>query len=140
MRLHSLVSIAAFSLLALSAFGCNRVRVDDVRGPDGADWKRLQCKHMDERCYKTAQKMCPSGYYFARAAGPAPAVGPAVHVRSEDDDDDDVDDGAARSSAPHPRAGVNTKTLPPQEQWGRGMYSSKRGTILVQCAVTTASR
>ncbi len=126
------------SVLALGAVGCNRVRVDDVRGPDGADWKRLQCKHMDEKCYLTASRMCPNGYYFARAAGAGPAVGPAVANARDDDDDDDATPRA--SSAPRPRAGVNTKTLPPQEKWGRGMYSSKRGTILVQCAETSASR
>lgn len=140
-RLHPLFTIAApafFGLLALASTGCNRVRVDDVRGPDGADWKRLECRHMDEKCYRTAERMCPNGDHFARAAGPAPAVGPAVHDASDPDDDDEA--STARSSAPHPRAGMNAKTLPPREKWGRGMYSSKRGTILVQCAETTASR
>ena len=136
--LRPLLASAFFGLLSLSAMACNRVHVDDVRGPDGADWKRLECRHMDERCYRVAQKMCPNGYYFARSAGPAPAVGPAVHHHDENDGDDVS--GPASSAAPHPQSGVNVKTLPPQEKWGRGMYSTHRGAILVQCAETTASR
>ena len=136
-RLLTLLGSALFGVLALSSVACNRVRVDDVRGPDGADWKRLSCRHMDEKCYRTAAAMCPNGYYFARAAGPAPAVGPAVQ---EADGDEGWSPAAPRASAGHPQAGVNAKTLPPQESWGSGMYSSRRGTILVQCAATTASR
>jgi hypothetical protein len=135
-RLLTVLGSALFGVLALSSVACNRVRVDDVRGPDGGDWKKLSCRHMDEKCYRTAAVLCPNGYYFARAAGPAPAVGPAVH----DVDGDDESASAPRASGAQPKAGVNAKTLPPQEKWGRGMYSSQRGSILVQCAATTASR
>ena len=137
-RLVTLLGSALFGVLALSSVACNRVRVDDVRGPDGADWKRLSCRHMDEKCYRTAAAMCPNGYYFARAAGPAPAVGPAV--AEAEGDDESAAATAPRASTAHPQAGVNAKTLPPQEKWGSGMYSSRRGTILVQCAAATASR
>jgi hypothetical protein len=134
------VAAASLAALALSPVACNRVRVDDARGPDGSnEWKSISCRHMDKRCFKTASELCPNGYYFARAAGPLPAAGAAPHVDS--DRDDDGDESVSRV-APHPKAGVNTKTLPPQERWGSGMYSRKRGTILVQCAEarTSASR
>jgi hypothetical protein len=135
-RLVTVLGSAVFGVLALSSIACNRVRVDDVRGPDGGDWKRLSCKRMDEKCYRTAAQLCPNGYYFARAAGPAPGVGPAVQA---DADDEGAPASAPHASTAHPQAGVNAKTLPPQEKWGRGMYSSQRGAILVQCASTTAS-
>lgn len=142
-RLRPLLSFfatASFAALALSTAACNRVRVDDVRGPDGSDeWKSISCRRMDKRCFKTAAELCPDGYYFARAAGPMPVA--AAHVETDADADDEGDGTTARP-APHPRAGVNAKTLPPQERWGSGMYSRKRGTILVRCAEAraTASR
>lgn len=133
----SLLATASLAALALSTVACNRVRVDDVRGPDGSnEWKSISCRHMDKRCFKTAANLCPNGYYFARAAGPQPAAASRVAV-------DGNDEGSATSSepaaAPHPQAGVNTKTLPPQERWGSGMYSRQHGTILVQCAEAKAS-
>jgi hypothetical protein len=83
---------------------------------------------MDKKCFRTAEQLCPNGYYFALAAGPLPAA--------------DESAPATSSRAPQPQAGVNAKTLPPQERWGSGMYSRKGGTILVQCADAraTASR
>jgi hypothetical protein len=137
-RLRPLLSFfatASFAALALSTAACNRVRVDDVRGPDGSnEWKSISCSHMNKRCFNTAAELCPNGYYFARAAGPLPAA--AAHVDTDGDDDGDR---ATSRAAPHPKAGVNAKTLPPQERWGSGMYSRKRGTILVQCAEARAS-
>ena len=135
-RLRPLLATVFFAFFALSGLACHRVVVDDVRGPDGADWKRISCRRMDKKCYSAAAQMCPNGYYFARAAGPAPAV--ATH----DEDGDEVAPAShARASGPSPQAG-NVKTLPPQERWGSGMYSKHGGTILVQCAETraTASR
>jgi len=127
---RSFVGIAALALVALSAVACNRVKVQDVRGPDGGEWVRISCKHMDQKCFKTAATICPTGYYFADSAGPAPA-----HARSVSADDEE----SVRASAPPPRAGINAKTLPPQERWSSRMYSKKSGAILVQCASTTAS-
>jgi hypothetical protein len=128
-RLPSLLAAFAFAALALSTVACNRVHVDDVRGPDGSnEWKSISCRHMDKKCFRTAEQLCPNGYYFARAAGPLPA---------------EAGEGAAATSsrAPSPQPG-NVKTLPPQERWGSGMYSRRGGTILVQCADAraTASR
>ena len=123
---------------ALAGLGCHRVVVDDVRGPDGGDWKRISCRRMDKKCYSAAAQMCPNGYYFAKAAGPSPAA--VAHAHEDDADDDDVasSSGKTRASGPHPQAG-NVKTLPPQERWGSGMYSRHGGTILVQCADVRAS-
>ena len=129
-RSHSLLGFAVVAAVALSAVACNRVRVEDVRGPDGGEWTRISCRHMDRRCFRVAASMCPTGYYFADSAGPAPA-----HARSVDADDEE----SVRAAAPPPRAGVNAKTLPPQERWSSRMYSRKSGAILVQCATTTAS-
>jgi hypothetical protein len=129
---HRLATPALLGLLALGSAACNRVRVDDVRGPDQTDWKRISCRRMDKKCYRAAAQLCPNGYYFAKAAGSAP-------MRSSSEDDDGAPSGRA-AAAPHPRAGVNATTLPPQERWGDGMYSRRGGTILVQCAETTASR
>ena len=129
-RSRSLLGLAVLALVALSAVACNRVRVEDVRGPDGGEWVRISCKHMDQKCFRTAATMCPSGYYFADSAGPAPA-----QAREVDGDDE----ASVRASAPQPRAGVNAKTLPPQERWSSRMYSKKSGAILVQCATATAS-
>lgn len=128
--------------LALSTVACGRVHVDDARGPDGSnEWKSISCRHMDKRCFKTAEQLCPNGYYFARGAGAiAPAVPPAQSDEGASEDGPVSHD--PRASAPPPRAGVNARTLPPQERWGSGMYSRRGGTILVQCADvrTTASR
>ena len=92
---------------------------------------------MDKKCFRTAAALCPNGYYFARSAGPLPGA-------ARDTDDDDGASVASRptAAAPAPQAGVNTKTLPPQERWGSSMYTRKGGTILVQCADAraTASR
>ena len=91
---------------------------------------------MDKRCFRTAAELCPNGYYFARGAG---AIAPP---REEVASEDGAVSSDPRASAPPPRAGVNARTLPPQERWGSGMYSRHGGTILVQCADAraTASR
>lgn len=128
-RTRALLSTAFVAFVALSAVACNRVHVEAVRGPDGSDeWQSISCTHMDKKCFRTAAALCPNGYYFARSAGPLPGSS-----RSSSDDD-----GFARAAsgptAPSPQAGVNTRTLPPQERWGETMYTRKGGTILVQCA------
>jgi hypothetical protein len=130
---------AVFAALALSTVACGRVHVDDARGPDGSnDWKSISCRHMDKRCYRKAAEICPNGYYFARAAGAIPA--PVAAAEPGDEDGNASSD--PRAAAPPPRAGVNAKTLPPQERWGSGMYSRRGGTILVHGADAraTASR
>lgn len=121
-------------LFALSTVACSRVHVDDVRGPDNTDWKRVSCRRMDKKCYRAAAQLCPNGYYFAKAAGTAPAATTYV-----DEDGVVIGTKSAIPVAPHPQAGVNAKTLPPQERWGDGMYSRRGGTLLVQCANNTAS-
>lgn len=127
---------AVLAVLALSTVACGRVHVDDARGPDGSnEWKSISCRHMDKRCFRTAAELCPNGYYFARGAGAISAPA-AVESGSEGSE------GGVVAAAPPPQAGVNAKTLPPQERWGSGMYSRRGGTILVQCADAraTASR
>lgn len=134
-RVLRVFALASFGAVALSSAACHRVVVDDVHGPDGNHWKRLSCRHMDKRCYREAAQLCPNGYYFAKTVPPSIA---------EHDTSDDVMEAAAAKQhtvSPAPQAGVNAKTLPPQETWSNGMYSSKAGTILVQCASEkTASR
>jgi hypothetical protein len=131
---------AVLAALALSTVACGRVHVDNARGPDGSnEWKSISCRHMDKRCFRTAEQLCPNGYYFARGAGAIAPSPQAEEVASEDGAPVSAD---PRASAPAPRAGVNAKTLPAQERWGSGMYTRRGGTILVQCADarTTASR
>ena len=138
-RLASSLAALAFGALALSTAACGRVRVDDARGPDGSnEWKSISCRHMDKRCYRKAAEICPNGYYFARAAG---AISAPVAAAEPGDEEANASTDP-RAAAPPPRAGVNAKTLPPQERWGSGMYSRHGGTILVQCADAraTASR
>jgi hypothetical protein len=139
--LVSRVLPAVLAALALSTVACGRVHVDDARGPDGSnEWKSISCRHMDKRCFRTAAELCPNGYYFARGAGAvaAPVAAPA----SEDTDEEGALRSGPHAAASPPRAGVNAKTLPPQERWGSSMYSRRGGTILVQCAEarTTATR
>ena len=125
--------------VGLSAVACNRVHVEPVRGPDGSDeWRSISCTHMNKKCFRMAEALCPNGYYFARAAGPLPDSAAAG-----DDDDRPVSSSSRPTAlAPTPQAGVNTRTLPPQDRWGSNMYTRKGGTILVQCADAraTASR
>lgn len=125
-RLRNFVVLGLFGLLGLA---CNRVRVDGVRGPDGQDWQRISCKHMDPRCYQTAQRMCPNGYFmtYEGHAG-EPRVGGVART-----DDGAPIDGES-SAAPPPRAGANVTKLPPQSQWSHDMYSRSKGAILVKCA------
>jgi hypothetical protein len=134
------MSSLAVAFVALSAVACNHVRVEPVRGPDGSsEWQSISCTHMDKKCFRTAEALCPNGYYFARSAGPLPGA-----ARGADDDVDDRAHAAGRevATAPSPQAGVNTRTLPPQDRWGSSMYTRRGGTILVQCADAraTASR
>ncbi len=56
MARSSLLGFAVVAVVALSGVACNRVRVEDVRGPDGGERTRVSCR-----------------YYFANSAGPAPA-------------------------------------------------------------------
>jgi hypothetical protein len=106
---------------ALGTVACHRVRVEEVRGPDGSEeWKKLSCKRLDRKCYAVAKKLCPNGYYFAKNP---------VAVRGEPDRDE-----ARRTSAAPDKRGSTVKTLPPQEQWGSEMYSRRRGELLVRCA------
>ena len=104
-RLRSLLLLSGFALFASMSVACTRVNVEDVRGPGGADWKLLTCSRLDKKCFRVAEKMCPSWYYFARADGTKDVRPP----------------------------GSVTK-LPPQEQWSSGMYSRKRGKLFVRCA------
>lgn len=128
-RPRALLSTAFVAFVALSAVACNRVHVEAVRGPDGSDeWQSISCTHMDKKCFRTAAALCPNGYYFARSAGPLPGSS------RPSSDDDGFARAASGPTAPSPQAGVNTRTLPPQERWGETMYTRKGGTILVQCA------
>ena len=136
-RPRALLSTVFVAVVALSAVACNRVHVEPVRGPDGSnEWQAISCTHMDRKCFRTAASLCPNGYYFARGAGARPGAAQASS------DDDGFARAASGPTAPAPQAGVNTRTLPPQERWGESMYTRKGGTILVQCADvrTTASR
>jgi hypothetical protein len=137
-RFTSLLGSLCVVAAGLSAVACNRVHVEPVRGPDGSnDWQSISCTHMNKKCFRMAEALCPNGYYFARAAGPAPGYAP----RGDDGEWASSSRGAT-ALAPTPQAGVNTRTLPPQERWDSSMYTRKGGTILVQCADAraTASR
>lgn len=133
-RPRALLSTVFVAFVALSAVACNRVRVEPVRGPDGSnEWQSISCTHMDKKCFRTAAAICPNGYYFARSAGPLPG---SAHASS---DEDGFAHATTAPTAPSPQAGVNTRTLPPQERWGESMYTRKGGTILVQCADARAN-
>jgi hypothetical protein len=123
MRFVSLLTVSVLGVLGITSTACHRVHVDDVRTADGSDWKKLSCHHMDKHCFKTAQRLCPNGYYFTRAGTPI---------------DERLDAERAREAevAPHagPPPGATVKKLPPQEHWDRGMYSRRPGAILIQCA------
>jgi hypothetical protein len=135
-RLRTFLVVALFGSMA---FACNRVRVDDVRGPDGNEWKRISCRHMDPRCYNTAHRMCPNGYFmtYADAAG-APVREAPVAVTAEASEEASTSESITPGAAPPPQVGKNAKELPPQNQWSHGMYSWSRGTILVKCADSVA--
>lgn len=127
-RMARLRTFVVLGLFGLSALACNRVRVDGVLGPDGQEWQRISCRHMDPRCYQTAQRMCPNGYFmtYEGHAG-EPLVGSAART----------DEGSVESDntpAAPPRPGENVTKLPPQSQWSRDMYSRSKGAILVRCA------
>ncbi len=129
-RLRSILLVSATLVLGTMSFACNRVRVSEVRGPDGNDWKKISCRHLDSRCYRTAERMCPNGYYFAYAdASGAPVREPPKAEEQEPQ--------ASGVAAP-PERGKNTTDLPPRSEWGHDMYSWQRGTILVKCADATA--
>ncbi|MBX3191439.1 MAG: hypothetical protein KF819_30875 [Labilithrix sp.] len=131
MRLGSLLAFTIVGVFGIATAACHRVRVDDVRSSDGSEWKRLSCRHLDKHCYRTAQKLCPNGYYFTRNA--------SVHEPFSGSSSDNRD-YAEEPSAPRqgPPAGAAVRQLPPQEDWDRGMYSRERGAILIQCARATS--
>jgi hypothetical protein len=97
-------AVIALAFFALASVACTRVKVQEVRGADGHDWKAISCSRMNEKCFKTAQRMCPNGYVFAREG----------------------------ESSAGERQSVTT--LPPQEEWRDEMYSKKPGKLLVRCA------
>jgi hypothetical protein len=107
-RLRSVLVLSCFAFFGVTSLACGtRVKVADVRGPDGGDWKKLSCSRMNEKCFKAAERMCPNGYVFAREHDPAPAS-----------------------------ADGKVTTLPPQEEWGGEMYSKKPGKLLVRCSTS----
>ena len=124
-RLQALVAVALFGS---TSFACHpRVRVEGARGPDGDDaWRRVSCRHMDRACYTAVERMCPNGYYFT----PAGEARASRQVATSADGKVVVVEGAAAA----PESGKNVKTLPPQRDWDRDMYTSDRGAILVKCA------
>jgi hypothetical protein len=105
--------VFAFASLGLA---CTHVRVSDVTGPDGREWKLLSCSHMNKKCFAAAHEMCPNGYYFARAKR--------------------VPDGSKATSAKGAPENASPKVtrLPPQEDWDGDMYSRQSGQLLVKCA------
>lgn len=111
--------VAFVALTALGASACHHrhVHVEEVRGPDGQDWKKYSCPHLDKRCFAVARSMCPNGYLFAKDP---------TAISS--------DDARAKPDASTPAPSARAKTLPPQEKWGREMYSEAPGTLLVRCA------
>jgi len=119
----------SFALLlagsAILTAACGRPQVHAVRGPDGSgDWMLLTCRHMDKRCFRSAESMCQGGYYFTPAAD-APSVAesnrtPAVVTHSSE-------------------LGRDVKSLPPQQRWDSQMYSHRSGSILVKCSASTAT-
>ncbi len=113
--LRSICLVSAILASGLFASACTHVRVSEVTGPDGSDWKLLTCSRLNKKCFEVAREMCPNGYYFARAKR-APAAREATP-------------GTAASGPP-----PKVKTLPPQEDWDGGMYSGKSGELLVKCA------
>jgi hypothetical protein len=132
LRLRGLLPFGVFAVVALSSVACHHVHVDDVRGADGQDWKRVSCSRVDKRCFKVAAAMCPDGYYFARASG---SIAIPIAAPEASDDEGGDEPSPPRAGAPSPRAPLNAQTLPPQERWGSGMYSRHRGAILVRCAM-----
>lgn len=114
-----LLAVTLLSTAALT-IGCGHhapVRVKTTQGPDGAaDWKQISCKRMDKRCFSTARALCPNGYIFTdgRRASATQA--------------------ANATNATNATGAITVKELPPQESWGKGMYSKKSGTLLVRCA------
>lgn len=126
------------TLALVSTVACNRVRVEEVRGPDGSDeWVRISCRHMDAKCYRAAARVCPSGYYFARAATPGSSEPRSSrHVQAVEVDDVEDAPRAPLASGPAPGHGARVETLPPQERWSGELYSKKSGAILVRCAAS----
>jgi hypothetical protein len=103
--------LACLSFFGLTSLACGtRVKVADVHGPGGGEWKAISCSRMNEKCFKVAERMCPNGYVFARPNEAAP-----------------------------PGAEGKVTTLPPQDEWRGEMYSKKPGKILVRCSTTLPS-
>src|SRR5688572_1026169 len=96
-RLGPLLVLSFFGVMSLA---CTRVKVEDVKGgPSAGEWKAISCSRMNEKCFKTAEKLCPNGYVFARA-----------------------NEKAAGDHA-------TMTTLPPQKEWHDEMYSKKPGKL-----------
>jgi hypothetical protein len=107
-RLRSVLVLFCFSFFGSSSLACGtRVKVEEVRGPQGGEWKAISCSRMNEKCFKTAERLCPNGYVFARAHETAP-----------------------------PNAEGTVTTLPPQDEWRGDMYSKKPGKLLVRCSTS----
>lgn len=106
-------SFLLVAVLGSAALACTKVRVEEAKGPDGGHWRKITCSRLDQKCFKAAAKMCPNGYYFGRIGGGPPNAAPAA-------------------------PGSVTK-LPPQEEWGKDMYSREPGALLVKCAEPTAT-
>lgn len=104
-RFTRLGPVLVLSFLGSMSVACTRVKVENVKsGPAAGEWKAITCSRMNEKCFKTAEKLCPNGYVFARA-----------------------NEKAAGDQA-------TLTTLPPQKEWHDEMYSKKPGKLLVQCA------
>ena len=124
----SSLRLAIPALLLVGAVGCHhhRPHVEQVRGPDGQPWKLAECEHMDRRCYDVAQRSCPNGFYLAK--NPVEARSSIEERREANAQTDN-----AVSVTPKPGGG-NVTTLPPQNKWGKDMYSGRRGKLLFRCA------
>jgi hypothetical protein len=125
-RFAALRALVLLSFCGAMSLACTRVKVEDVRGPGGGGgWKAISCSRMNAKCFKTAERMCPNGYVFARGHEGSPK---SVAKTAPP---------AAPESAPE---SARVTTLPAQDEWGGDMYSRKPGTILVQCASSPTRR
>lgn len=113
-RLAPLRSVMLLSFVGAMSLACTRVKVEDVRGPGGGEWKAISCSRMNEKCFKTAERICPNGYVFARAEERSAKT-------------------VARTPAPSSEP-AKVITLPPQDEWRGDMYEKTPGKLLVRCA------
>lgn len=67
--------LLAIAVSAVALGGCGKPRVVEARtarGPDGdVGWTRLECPHLDRRCFATVKAMCPDGFYFRQEGSKA---------------------------------------------------------------------